>query len=193
MHDRDPVGAGDLSECLADGGDKRPLGSLGRAVKSAADKMGKHLGVCLGLELVPLRLHLGAQGGVVFDDPVVDEGQLAGAIEVGVGILPGDLPMGGPTGVADAGGAADRVLLDGAAEIIDPADFLADGNQSFFKGGYPGGVIATVFQTAEPLQQDGDRLGTTDISDDSAHGMKKVGKGVGGRWKSSPMSGGVFR
>ena len=175
MHDCDAVGAGDLPERLADGGDKRPLGALGRAVKGAADKMGKHLGIGLGLELVAFRLHLGAEGGVVLDDTVVDEGQLAGAVEVGVGVLPGNLPMGGPTGVADAGGAADRVLLNGAAEFVDAADFLTDGNHPLLEGGDPGRVIATVFQAAESLQKDGDGLGTTDISDDSAHGMKRGG------------------
>ena len=56
----------------------------------------------------PLGHQLGAQGGVVLDDPVVDDGQAPGAVEVGVGVLRRRVAVGGPAGVADPGSVAGR-------------------------------------------------------------------------------------
>jgi hypothetical protein len=76
-----------------------------------------------------LLLHLGTERGVVLNDPVVNEGKLAGAVEVRVGILPGDIPMGSPTCVTDAGVSAEWTLIDDETEIVNATDFLADGDE----------------------------------------------------------------
>jgi hypothetical protein len=131
--------------------------------------MSKHLGVGLRAELMPLLLHLSAERGVVLNDPVVHKSKLAGAVEMRVGILSGDLPMGSPAGMADAGVTAEWTLVNDASEIIDATDFLAGGDEPLLESGYPGGVIASVLQTTQTLQENGHCFSLTDISNDSTH------------------------
>jgi hypothetical protein len=94
--------------------------------------MSKHLGVGLRAELMPLLLHLGAERGVVFNDPVVHKSKLAGAVEMRVSILSGDLPMGSPAGMADACVTPEWTLVDDATEIVNAPDFLAGGDEPLF-------------------------------------------------------------
>ena len=70
------------------------------------DEVGHHLGVGGRGHRVPGGLQLGPQLGVVLDDPVVDEGQPAGAVDVRVGVLLGRAAVGGPPGVPDGGAVA---------------------------------------------------------------------------------------
>jgi hypothetical protein len=142
--------------------------------------MGQDLGVGLRLKEVPLLLELGAEGGVVLDNPIVDESQFAGAVEVRVRVLTGDLAMGGPAGMADACGAADGVFREGSGQVVDPADLLADGDHSLLEGGDPGGIIPPVFKATESFQKDGNGLGAADITYDSTHkGIREKGEGGG--------------
>jgi hypothetical protein len=121
---------------------------------------------------MPLLLHLCTERGVVLNDPVVNEGKLAGAVEVRVGILPGDFPMGSPAGVADAGMTTEWTLIDDTTKIVNATDFLAGRDDTLLKSGDPRGVIATVFQTAQTLQKNGYCFSLTDISNDSTHVRK---------------------
>ena len=73
------------------------------AVVVAGDQVGDHLGVGVGGELLALGLQALAQLGVVLDDPVEDDVDLAGAVVVGVRVLLGDAAVGRPAGVGDAG------------------------------------------------------------------------------------------
>ena len=73
------------------------------AVVVAGDQVGDDLGVGLGGELLAFGLESLAQLGVVLDDPVEDDVDLAGAVVVGMGVLLGDPAVGGPAGVGDAG------------------------------------------------------------------------------------------
>ena len=63
------------------------------------------LGVGVAGELDAGGLQLGAQRGEVLDDPVVDDGDLARGVAVRVGVAVGRPAVGGPPGVAHAGGA----------------------------------------------------------------------------------------
>ena len=71
------------------------------------DQMGKDLGVGLGGEDVAFGLQFLPQRMIVFDDAVMDDDQIAGAIAMGMGVLGGRRAMGGPAGMAktDMGGA----------------------------------------------------------------------------------------
>jgi hypothetical protein len=72
--------------------------------------VGDDLGVGLAGEGEAVALELGAEGGVVLDDAVVDDRDRgAAAAEVGMGVAVGRRPVGGPPGVADAAGAAGRL------------------------------------------------------------------------------------
>ena len=78
MHDADGVRATNLTQREPDGLDEI-------AVVLRLDEVREDLGVGVGGEPMPAaasRLDL----GVVLDDPVVDEGQLAGAVDVRVGV-----------------------------------------------------------------------------------------------------------
>ena len=53
------------------------------------------------VNVCPSASRLGLELEVVLDDPVVDEGEATGAVEVGVGVVVGRVAVGGPAGVAD--------------------------------------------------------------------------------------------
>ncbi len=67
------------------------------------DQVGHDLGVGGGGEGVALGLQVGLELEVVLDDPVVDEGEAAGAVDVGVGVVVRRVAVGGPAGVPDGG------------------------------------------------------------------------------------------
>ena len=73
------------------------------AVVVVGDQVGDHLGVGLGGEVLAFGDQALAQLGVVLDDPVEDDVDLAGAVVVRVGVLLGDPAVGRPAGVGDAG------------------------------------------------------------------------------------------
>ena len=79
------------------------------------DQVGDDLRVGVAAENVALGLELAFEGGVVFDDAVVDDGDRAVAAEMGMGVDVGGAAVGGPAGVADAGGAANGVAFEDAA------------------------------------------------------------------------------
>jgi hypothetical protein len=83
--------------------------------------------------------------------------------------------MGSPAGVADAGVTAEWTLVDDATEIVDAPDFLAGRDEPLLQSGYPRGVIAAVFQTAQTLQKNGHCFSLTDISNDSTHRTQILG------------------
>ena len=72
------------------------------------DQVGDDFGVGLGGELVAFLDELLLQGEVVFDDAVVHDDDLAGAVAMGVRVLFGGAAVGGPAGVTDAVGAVER-------------------------------------------------------------------------------------
>ena len=81
------------------------------------------LGVGFGLELVPLRLQLALQLEIVFDDAVVDDDDLAGAVAMRMGVLFGGTAMRRPACVADAVQAVDRFERIAFSRLISlPAD-----------------------------------------------------------------------
>ena len=95
----DAEGALDLVERVADGLEEVALVAI-------PYQMREDFGVGLGVEVMALPLKPGAEGAVVFDDSVVDERDVAGLVEVRVGVDLGWRAVGGPAGVGDAGGGA---------------------------------------------------------------------------------------
>ena len=72
------------------------------AVVVVRDQVRDHLGVGLRGELGALGDQAALERDVVLDDPVDDDVDAVGVVEVRVGVLLGDATMGGPAGVADA-------------------------------------------------------------------------------------------
>ena len=103
------------------------------AVEMARDEMGDDLGVGLRGEHRAVVDELLLELHVVLDDPVDDHVDAVGGVEVRVRVLLGDAAVGGPAGVADAGGGRRRqhgdrsrglvvARLDGDAQLREVAD-----------------------------------------------------------------------
>ena len=89
-------------------------------------QLGHHLRVRLGLEHIALLLQLLLQGDEVFDDAVVDHGELAALAHMGMGVDVVGLAVGGPAGVSDAQGAGQVPAVMGQLpQSRHPALFLA--------------------------------------------------------------------
>ena len=73
------------------------------AVVVVRDQVRDHLGIGLGGELGALCDQPALERDVVLDDPVDDDVDPVGGVEVGVGVLLGDPAVGRPARVADAG------------------------------------------------------------------------------------------
>ena len=98
-----------------------PRPARGPAGHLLLDQVGQHLGVGGRGQGVPGGHELGPQLGVVLDDPVVDQGQAAGAVDVGVGVLGRRAAVGGPAGVADGGGVPGRARPPSARPAWPPS------------------------------------------------------------------------
>ena len=112
-------------------------------------------------EGVPLGAQLLGQLAPVLDDAVVHDGEVAGAVQVGVGVGLGGVPVGGPPGVADAGGHALGTVFDHLAQVLERAGAgRRPGPATGPVGlqGHPGGVVAPVLETLEPVEQDAQDL-----------------------------------
>ena len=133
-------------------------------------QMSHHFGVGLGLHLIALFGEHFPQFQIVFDDAVVDDGDPSIAADVGMGIHIGRLTMGGPPGVTDAAGGFHAAhLLHLVLQVLDTALGL-DHLQPFgAQHRHTGGVIPTVLQLIQSLQQNGHGLFPAHISYDSAH------------------------
>jgi hypothetical protein len=146
------------------------------ALVVGGDQVGDDLGVGLGGEALAVGLQPLAQAGVVLDDPVEDDVDLAGAVVVGMGVLLGDAAVGRPAGMGDAGvggrqgaGAVGGALLDRGAEIGEVADGVHALDLAVLDQREAGRVIAAVFELFQPREQQLLAGPTTHVSDDSAH------------------------
>jgi hypothetical protein len=167
----DAVGALDVAEGFADGVKKAALaggrrGFLGVVV---GDEIGQHLGIRFGVERVALGLEKFLNRRVVFNHAVVNEGDHAVAAQVRMGVGFGDAAVGGPTRVADAGGAAKAVLGRLLGESVDPPDPPHEFEPAILLDGDARGVIAAIFEALQAFEQDGGCLLTANVAYDSTH------------------------
>jgi hypothetical protein len=140
----------------------------------AGDEIAEHLGVGFRLEGVALLEQEFFDRAVVFDHAVVDQGQLAIARHVGVGVGVSDAAMGGPAGVADATGADQGKpgrLLD---QRFDAPGLLGNGEGAIVEQGEPGRIVAPVLQALQTVDDDRGRLMTADVANDSTHAIGAV-------------------
>ena len=120
-----------------------------------------------GLELAAARLHCLAQLAEILDDAVVDDGDPAGCVRVGVRLV--RLAMRRPAGMADADAGLQRrlahlgVKVGKLARRAQPLEFPA------FQQGDSGRIIAAVFQPLQRLHQAGGRRLIAKDTDNTAH------------------------
>ena len=123
------------------------------AVDVAEQRRG-HLGVRLGVEGVALAQQLRLQLGEVFDDAVVDQRPACRRpTRCGCAFCVGRPAVGCPARVADPGhGSRQRVVFQLGHQVAQLARLLAGIDPPVGHHGDSCGVIAAVFQPAQPLQ-----------------------------------------
>ena len=145
------------------------LGQRPVALIVQPDQVRDHLGVGVRLELDPLRLQLGAQLAEVLDDAVLHDHQLAGEIDVRMGVALARLAVGGPARVADADVALDRRFRQPRRQVAQLADIAADGDLPILDDGDARRVIAAIFQPPQPVHDDLGRVARPDVTDNTTH------------------------
>ena len=158
----DAVGTVDVAQ-------RRRDGFLEVALVKGAHEVGEDLGVGFGLEDVAAVEQRLLDGRSVLDDAVVDQGDPSRLVGVRMGIDGGWSTMGGPTGVADTGGAVRGTVGDLIGENAELAGRLADLEAVPVQHRDPGGIVAAVFHAPQTLHEDRRRLPWPDISHNSAH------------------------
>jgi hypothetical protein len=124
-------------------------------VQLVVDGVGDDLGVRFGGEDVAIGLLGLTEEAMVLDDAVVHQGA-AVTTDMGVGVALRRLAVGGPAGVGDAKFTRQGLLVHGLGQALD----LAQGANTaqLARGGqdrHAGGVVAPVFQPAQPFQENG--------------------------------------
>ncbi len=150
---------------------ERRLRRLGRAFapfQSEGNQVHHHLGVRIRRELAPGGGQLVAQDLVVLDDAVVDHGDAFG--RVGVGVLLVGHAVGGPPGMADAGGAGDGFRLDPAFQVFQLPFGAAALDAAVHQGRDAGRIVTPVFEPFQRVQQRTSDGVLADYADDAAHG-----------------------
>ena len=138
---------------LAHGGEE-----VTTAVQGLFKQVGDGFGVGLALEGVAAFAELGAEGGVVLDDAVVNDDDIVPGAGVRMRVRVAGGAVRGPAGVADAGArGGQRLRADGGIELGDLAAALGDGGLApgLREEGDAGRVVAAVFEVAQAGQQDG--------------------------------------
>ena len=137
------------------------------------DQVHRDLGVGIAGELDAGGLQFGAQRGEVLDDPVVDDRDPSGGIEVRVGVAIGRSAVGGPPGVAETGGAdhAGAVGLGKRGfQIGQPTGPATHGQPAAAVDKRDTGrVVTAVFHAAQRVDDDAAGRTLPDVADDSAH------------------------
>ena len=132
------------------------------------DAVGNHFGVGLRLKRVAQALQAGAFGFEVFDNAVVNHGDLllglAGYMRVGIGL--GNAAVGGPAGVADAQVAVHAFGNSGFGHQGHAANTAHAFDAAGGAHGNAGGVVATVFQ---PFQAVGEKINHIVVGADGAN------------------------
>ena len=134
------------------------------------DQMRDDFGIGLGLEDVAFALQLFFQRKEVFDDAVVNDDDIAGAIAMRVGVLFAGTPMCGPAGMADAIVALYGIEPQDVFEVAKFSGRAADAEGLIVAiNGEAGGIVTAVLETLQAIHDDGDGVLCPHISYDSAH------------------------
>ena len=134
-----------------------------------ADEMGEHLAVGLRKENVALLGEAVFVFEIVLDDAVVYQRQFAGCVEMRVRVGIGWFSVGGPAGMADAGGAVDGPAVDEVREVVDAPRAFAHLDVIAVEEAESGRIIAPVFQAPESLEQEFGGLAVARVCEDATH------------------------
>ena len=133
------------------------------------DQVGDDFRVGFGDEQVALALQFALQIQVVFDDPVVDDDDLAGAVAVRMRVLFGRTAVGRPSCVTDAVVAGDRVRADHLFEVGELAGAPPQVDRAVADHRDARRVVAPVLEAPQSVDEDGNDVLRSDVADDAAH------------------------
>src|SRR5947209_699812 len=132
--------------------------------------MRQNFGIGIGLEIrVAVLDELFLQRLIILDHAVVYQGDFAGSVKMGMGVLVVNFPVRSPTRVTDPVGTGGRLLTDQFRQRRDSSSTFARFNVIAIDDGNPGRVVTAIFESPQPIEQDGSSLGLANITDDSAH------------------------
>src|SRR5450759_3842261 len=131
--------------------------------------MRDYLGVGLGHEDVSSPDQIISEYLVVLDDTVVDNSNRALAVQVWMSIPVLNPAVGGPSRVSYSGGGRILVPLDGLFESLELAPFLDDDRLPLLENGHARGVVPSILELAQTLNDDRDCLTRPNVPDDSTH------------------------
>ncbi len=136
-------------------------------VEEIGDEMHGDFRVGLRFEDVPLGEKLVAQLAEILDDAVVDDGDALAGMRMGVGLV--RRAMRRPAGVADAGVAVQRAVVQDLAETVQLAGRAAALDMAMDQRGDAGGIVAAIFQALEGIQDDRRHVARSRDSYNAAH------------------------
>src|SRR3546814_4291494 len=112
--------------------------------------MGDDLGVGLAGEDAAARDQRVAKGFEIFDDAIVDDGNLIRGM--GMGVVRGRAAMRRPARMGDADSAGEWLGLKRLGKVAELSRSAASLNHVAIDGGNAGGVIAAIFEALETLK-----------------------------------------
>jgi hypothetical protein len=135
-----------------------------------ADEMGENLGVGFRFELVAFGGKFVAEVVVVLNDPIVDDPDTAGLIEMGVRIFIGWKTVRGPTSVTYSDSSSDGIFLVQRSKALRNITLsLADSDFAILHDCDPGAVVAAILKATKAFNDDGRGLLIPDVAENSAH------------------------
>jgi len=138
------------------------------------DQVRDDFSVGFGGELVAFFDQLFLEAEIVFDDAIVHHHDLPGAVAMRVRVFFGGTPVRGPTGMADAVSALERLDANGLFQVAQLA-FRAPHLQlvAVARDCDSSRVIAAVFQPPQAINNDGNHFLLADITNNSTHGNSR--------------------
>ena len=132
--------------------------------------MGEHFRVGLGGKVVlPVAEEIVLECLIIFNHAIVDEGEFAAGVEVGMRVLIGRLAVRGPTRVADPIGPGRRALEHQLAELCNPASALPYFHVVAIHNRDAGRVVAAILEPTQAIEQNRACFGTADVAYDATH------------------------
>ena len=130
--------------------------------------MSDHFRIGFRGEAIPQAFEFGAQHFVIFDDPVVHDGD-AVAGNVRVGVVRGRDAVGRPAGVSDTYLTADRRRVERVLQTPHFADGSKAREPAIVDHSQTGRIVAAILEPAQTLHENRHRIAFGDDTHDSTH------------------------
>jgi hypothetical protein len=119
--------------------------------------------------VVTLGLQSLTQGEIVLNDAILDDGDFAAAISVGMGVALIGRPVSGPARVPHGDVTIDRVLVKQPPEVNQFTSVAANADMSILNVGDARRVVTTIFKALKALKYYVCSLARANVTDNSTH------------------------